>query len=476
MTKQAEIGLIGLGVMGRNLVLNMDDHGFTVAVYNRTISKVDDFLHGDAWGTNVIGTYSVNELAASLKRPRKVMIMVKAGVAAQKTVDSLIPCLDKGDVVINGGNENYKDSAAMAKLLESKGLLYVGCGVSGGEEGARLGPSLMPGGSAGAWPFIREIFQAIAAKVEDGSPCCDWIGEGGAGHFVKMVHNGIEYGDMQLISEAYDLMKSALGMSPGEIGDVFRRWNDGKLSSYLIEITAKILRFIDEDGQPLVDRILDVSGQKGTGRWTTAAALESGVPLTLIGEAVFARFLSSLKDDRRIAHKELSGPAVTFDGDREEFIEKIRLALYASKIISYTQGYMLLHAVSKQFDWKLNFGGIAQVWREGCIIRAAFLVKIKDAFDKDPALKNLLLDSYFKGQVISAQTGWRRAVSEGIRIGVPLPAMSSALSFYDGYRRERLPAGLVQAQRDWFGAHRYERIDRPRGRFFHTDWTQKGEN
>ena len=474
MEPNADIGLIGLAVMGQNLVLNMNDHGFTVAVYNRTTSKVDDFINGNAQGTRVIGAHSIEELVSHLKRPRRVMLMVKAGKPVDLLIEQLIPHLEEGDIIIDGGNSFYKDTMRRTAHLESEGLLFVGSGVSGGEEGARYGPSLMPGGSSPAWPHVKTILQSIAAKVADGTPCCDWVGENGAGHFVKMVHNGIEYGDMQLISEAYDLMRSALGMSADEMSQVFTTWNQGKLDSYLIEITADILAFKDEDGEPLLDKILDAAGQKGTGKWTAVSALESGIPLTLIGEAVFGRFLSALKEERVAASKVLTGPSATFDGDRDAFVADIREALYASKIISYTQGYMLFRAAAAEYGWNLNYGGIALMWREGCIIRAAFLDKIKAAFDRDPALTNLLLDPYFKGQVQSAQAGWRRVVAKAVEMGIPVPAMASALVFFDGYRHERLPANLLQAQRDYFGAHTYERVDRPRGEFFHTNWTGRG--
>lgn len=474
MNGNADIGLIGLGVMGQNLVLNMNDHGITVAVYNRTASKVDEFINGEAKGTRVIGAYSLQELAKSLKSPRRVMLMVKAGKPVQQTVEDLLPFLDKDDIIIDGGNSNFQESMRMAQYLESKGLRYVGCGVSGGEEGARNGPSIMPGGSPTAWPHLKDIFQAIAAKVADGTPCCDWVGENGAGHFVKMVHNGIEYGDMQLICEAYDLMKTMLGMSPKEMSAVFGKWNEGKLNSYLIEITRDILAFADADGSALVDKIVDTAGQKGTGKWTAGAALDFGIPLTLIGEAVFARFLSALKGERVAAAKELPGPAGAFTGDRVAFLADIEQALYAAKIISYTQGYMLFRTASTTYDWHLNYGGIALMWRGGCIIRADFLGKIKEAYDHAPELTNLLLAPYFKEQVLAAQPAWRRVIAQAATMGIPLPAMSSALVFFDGYRRENLPANLLQAQRDYFGAHTYERVDKPAGQFFHSNWTGRG--
>ncbi len=474
MEPKADIGLIGLAVMGQNLVLNMNDNGFTVVVYNRTTSKIDEFLAGTAKGTNVIGAYSLEDFVVTLKRPRKIMVMVQAGRAVDAVFNQLVPLLEKDDIIIDGGNSHYPDSTRRTKELAEKDILFVGAGVSGGEEGARHGPSIMPGGASEAWPHIKPILQAVAAKVADGSPCCDWLGEEGAGHFVKMVHNGIEYGDMQLVCEAYDLMSNVLGLSPDEMSAVFARWNEGKLSSYLIEITADILAFKDEDGQPMVDKILDTAGQKGTGKWTANAALDAGVPLTLIGEAVFARALSALKEERVIAAEALGAPTSQFEGDKEAFINDIQEALYAAKIISYTQGYMLFRAASAEYGWHLAYGNIALLWREGCIIRADFLDKIKDAYDQNPELTNLLLDPYFKDQVQNAEASWRRVVAKAIEMGFPVPAMSSALAFFDGYRRNRLPANLLQAQRDYFGAHTYERIDKPRGEFFHTNWTGRG--
>jgi 6-phosphogluconate dehydrogenase len=473
----ADIGLIGLAVMGQNLVMNMNDHGFTVAVYNRTTAKVDEFLAGSAKGSKVIGTHSVEELCENLKRPRRVMLMVQAGRAVDAVIDELLPFLEKGDIIIDGGNSHYTDTMRRAKMLEEKGLLFVGCGVSGGEEGARYGPSLMPGGSRDAWPHIKEIFQAIAAKVADGTPCADWVGDSGAGHFVKMVHNGIEYGDMQLISESYDILRNAAGLSLDELAEVFTEWNKGKLDSYLIEITGNVLRYRDEDGQPLIDKILDLAMQKGTGKWTSEASLDMDVPLTLITEAVLARFLSALKDERVNASRQLSGPTPNgsgYSGDRKALVEDLGNALFAAKIISYTQGYMLFRAAAKTYGWSLNYGGIALLWREGCIIRSAFLGKIKEAYDRDPNLVNLLLDPYFKAQVEAGEGPWRRVVARAVEAGVPVPALSSALAFYDGYRRERLPANLVQALRDYFGAHTYERVDQERGKFFHTNWTGQG--
>lgn len=474
MSEQADIGLIGLAVMGQNLVLNMNDHGYTVAVYNRTTEKVDRFIENEAAGTNVIGTHSVEELIATLKRPRRVMLMIQAGTAVDRVIDQLLPHLDEGDIIIDGGNSNFTDSMRRTTYLEEKGLLFVGSGISGGEEGARFGPSIMPGGSEAAWEYIKPIFQDVAAKVDDGTPCCDWVGENGAGHFVKMVHNGIEYGDMQLICEAYDLMGNVLGLSEDEMSETFQQWNSGVLESYLIEITGNILAFKDDDGEPMVRKILDTAGQKGTGKWTAVTALEEGTPLTLIGEAVFARFLSSLKEQRVAASEVLEGPTTTFDGDKQQFIDDLQQALYAAKIISYTQGYMLMQAAADAHDWHLNYGGVALMWREGCIIRSVFLSKIKDAYDNNPELQNLLLDDYFKDAIHNAQAAWRRVVATAVKHGIPVPAMSSALSFYDGYRHDRLPANLLQAQRDYFGAHTYERVDKPRGEFFHTNWTGTG--
>ncbi|NSW90182.1 MAG: decarboxylating NADP(+)-dependent phosphogluconate dehydrogenase [Firmicutes bacterium] len=471
---KADIGLIGLAVMGENLVLNMESKGFTVAVFNRTVDKVKSFVEGRGKGKNIIETYSLEELVGALKKPRKIMLMVKAGKPVDDFIEMLVPLLEKGDIIIDGGNSHFPDTIRRTKYVEEKGLLYIGTGVSGGEEGALLGPSLMPGGSPEAWPHVKPIFQAIAAKVEDGSPCCDWVGENGAGHFVKMVHNGIEYGDMQLICEAYHLMKDVLGMSADEMHEVFKEWNEGELNSYLIEITRDILAYKDEDGLPLVDKILDTAGQKGTGKWTAIAALDEGIPLTLIGEAVFSRCLSAMKEERVKASKVLSGPAPGFEGDKKAFIEDIRRALYASKIVSYAQGFTLMRAAAQTYGWHLNYGGIALMWRGGCIIRSVFLGKIKEAFEKNYELPNLLLDPFFKEKVISSQDSWRKVVSTAVVNGIPVPAFASALSYYDGYRSERLPANLLQAQRDYFGAHTYERIDRPRGEFFHTNWTGRG--
>lgn len=473
MAGNADIGLIGLAVMGQNLVLNMNDHGYTVAVYNRTTSKVDDFINGEAKGTPIIGTHSIEELVGALKRPRRVMIMVQAGPAVDAVIEQLLPHMEAGDIIIDGGNSNYKDSARRTKYLESKGLLFAGVGVSGGEEGARFGPSIMPGGSPDAWPHIKPIFQAIAAKVADGTPCCDWVGSDGAGHFVKMVHNGIEYGDMQLITEAYHLMKEGMGLSYDDMSAVFKKWNTGRLDSYLIEITGNILAYRDTDGVPMVEKILDSAGQKGTGKWTVSTALDQGIPLTLIGEAVFSRFLSALKDERVEASKILTGPDTRTEAD-QSFLDDIENALYAAKIVSYTQGYMLMRAADVEYQWNLNYGGVALMWREGCIIRSKFLENITDAYTKNPALVNLLLDDYFREQIEYSQASWRRVVAKAVTLGIPVPAMSSALAFYDGYRHEQLPANLLQAQRDYFGAHTYERVDKPRGEYFHTDWTGHG--
>ncbi len=471
---KADIGLIGLAVMGENLVLNMESHGFTVAVYNRTVEKVDNFINGRGKGKNIIGTHSLEELVAPLKKPRKVMLMVKAGKPVDDFIELLIPLLEKGDIIIDGGNSHFPDTIRRTKYVEEKGLFYIGTGVSGGEEGALRGPSIMPGGSPQAWEHVKPIFQAIAAKVADGTPCCDWVGENGAGHFVKMVHNGIEYGDMQLICETYQIMKDLLGLSYDEMHNIFKEWNEGELESYLIEITRDILAYKDEDGLPLVEKILDTAGQKGTGKWTVIASLDTGIPLTLIGEAVYARALSALKDERVLASKLIKGPTPKFDSDKKQFVEDLRKALYASKIVSYAQGFMLMRQAAKDYGWNLNYGGIALMWRGGCIIRSVFLGKIKDAFDNNPELSNLLLDPFFKEKVESSQDSWRRVVSTAISNGIWIPALSTALNFFDGYRNERLPANLLQAQRDYFGAHTYERVDRPRGEFFHTNWTGRG--
>lgn len=470
---KADIGLIGLAVMGENLVLNMESHGFTVAVYNRTVKKVTDFVNGRGKDKNIIGVSTIEDLAKSLKSPRKVMLMVKAGKPVDDFIELVIPHLSKGDIIIDGGNSHFPDTIRRTKYLEEKGFLYIGTGVSGGEEGALKGPSIMPGGSPDAWQHVKSIFQSIAAKVENGTPCCDWVGENGAGHFVKMVHNGIEYGDMQLICEAYQIMKDLLGLSYEEMYQVFKEWNEGELDSYLIEITRDILNY-KENGKPLVDYILDTAGQKGTGKWTVLASLDTGTPLTLIGEAVYARTLSAMKDDRVEASKVLKGPKPKFVGDKKQFVEDLRRALYASKIVSYAQGYVLMRYAAKEYGWNLNNGGIALMWRGGCIIRSVFLGKIKEAFDRNPNLTNLLLDPFFREKIESSQEGWRRVVSSSVNNGIWIPAFSTALNYFDGYRNDRLPANLLQAQRDYFGAHTYERIDKPRGEFFHTNWTGRG--
>lgn len=470
---EADIGLIGLAVMGQNLVLNMNDRGYKVAVFNRTVSKVDDFLKGPAHGTQVIATHSLEQLIQKLKKPRRVMLMVKAGDPVDEFIDLCLPHLEPGDIIIDGGNSLFTDTNRRCRDLKAKGILFIGAGISGGEEGARHGPSIMPGGDPEAWPHVKEIFQSISAKV-DGEPCCDWVGNQGAGHYVKMVHNGIEYGDMQLISEAYSLLKNALGLGPQKLHQVFAEWNKGDLDSYLIEITSKIFEVKDADGSPLLDKILDAAGQKGTGKWTVINALDLGMPLTLIGEAVFARCLSAMKEERVAASKLLKGPDTQFDGDRESFIDAIRKALYASKIISYAQGFMLMQQAAKEYQWELNYGGIALMWRGGCIIRSQFLGKIKEAFTKHPELKSLLLDEYFINEIQSRQAGWRKAVSKAVELGIPTPCFSTALAFFDAYRSAVLPANLLQALRDFFGAHTYERIDKPRGQFFHTDWSGTG--
>ena len=472
--KKADIGLIGLAVMGENLVINMESKGFTVAVYNRTVEKVDAFVEGRAKGKNIIGCHSLEELRDSLAKPRKVMMMVKAGRPVDDFIEKLLGVLEPGDIIIDGGNSHFPDTIRRTAYVESKGLLYIGTGVSGGEEGALKGPSMMPGGSPKAWEAVKPIFQSICAKVVDGSPCCDWVGENGAGHFVKMVYNGIEYGDMQLICEAYQIMRDLLGMSAEEMHEVFKKWNETELDSYLIEITRDILAYKDEDGEAIVNKILDTAGQKGTGKWTGIAALDEGVPLTLIGEAVFSRCLSAMKEERVRASKVFPHEKPEFKGDREAFIEDIRKALYASKIISYAQGYTLMRAAAKTYGWNLNYGGIALMWRGGCIIRSVFLGKIKEAYDKDPGLENLLLDSYFADTIRTLVPSWRRVCATAVSNGIPMPAFCTALNYFDGYTTELLPANLLQAQRDYFGAHTYERLDSPRGKFFHTNWTGEG--
>jgi 6-phosphogluconate dehydrogenase len=479
MNELTDIGLIGLAVMGENLALNMEDKGFRVAVYNRTVPGVEEgvverFINGRGKGKNFVGATDLSAFVQSIKTPRKIMIMIKAGKPIDEIIEQSMPLLDKGDILIDGGNTNFPDTNRRVKQMEQYGMLYVGTGVSGGEEGALKGPSLMPGGSRAAWEHIKPIFQAIAAKVDDGTPCCDWIGEGGAGHFVKMVHNGIEYGDMQLITEAYHIMRDLLHLTADEMHLIFKEWNEGELNSYLIEITRDILAVKDADGKPLVDKILDKAGQKGTGKWTGITALDLGVPLTLIGEAVFSRCLSAQKDERTNASKLLHGPSGKFTGSNDKFINDLKEALYAAKIVSYAQGFVLMKVASDEFNWKLNYGGIALMWRGGCIIRSAFLGKIREAFVNDPAITNLLLDTFFKEKIERAQQGWRNVVSQAAIYGIPIPAISSALNYYDGYRCEKLPANLLQAQRDYFGAHTYERLDKPRGEFFHTNWTGRG--
>ncbi len=474
MSSTADIGLIGLAVMGQNLVLNMDDHGYTVAVFNRTTSKVDDFLAGPASSTDVVGTHSLEELVASLSKPKRVMLMIKAGAPVDSSIDQLLPLLDEGDIIIDGGNSNFQDTIRRTKRVEAAGLLYVGMGVSGGEEGARFGPSLMPGGSAPAWPLIKDLFQSIAAKVSDGTPTCDWVGSDGAGHYVKMVHNGIEYGDMQVIAEAYHLMLAGLAMTHDAMASVFAEWSTGRLDSFLIDITADILATRDTDGTPLVERILDAAGQKGTGKWTAISALDLGMPVTLVAEAVFARIVSALKDERVSAANILSGPTPVPAEAPDGFAQAIEAALYASKIVSYAQGFMLLKAAAAEFDWTLDYGRIAGLWREGCIIRAAFLDDITGAFAADPDLASLLLAPFFQNAIDTSQASWRDVVAQAVHWGIPVPAYSSALAFYDSYRSDRLPANLIQAQRDYFGAHTYERVDRDRGEHFHTNWTGEG--
>ena len=480
-TPQGDIGLIGLAVMGQNLVLNMNDHGYTVVVYNRTTSKVDDFLANEAKGTKIQGAHSIQELVAKLKRPRRIMMLVKAGQPVDDFIAQITPHLEPGDIIIDGGNSLFDDTNRRQRELEAKGLLFIGTGVSGGEEGARRGPSIMPGGSPAAWPHVKEIFQSISAKVEDGSPCCDWVGEEGAGHYVKMVHNGIEYGDMQLICEAYNILKNGLGMNEQELHDTFAEWNKGELDSYLIEITRDIFAKKDADGSPLVNKILDTAGQKGTGKWTVINSLDLGTPMTLMAEAVYARCVSAMKDDRVRAARKLKGPKPAIPTARNAkkraaLVQEVRDALYASKIISYAQGYMLMQAAAKEYGWKLNWGGIALMWRGGCIIRSRFLGKIKEAFDKKPKLANLLFDDYFKGEIKKSQKGWRNIVATAAKRGIPAPAFSTALAFFDSFRSAVLPANLLQAQRDYFGAHTYERVDKPRGEFFHTNWTGHGGN
>jgi 6-phosphogluconate dehydrogenase len=479
MKEKADIGMIGLAVMGENLSLNMEDKGFTVAVYNRTVPGkeekiVERFINGRGRSKSFIGSEKMEDFVRSIATPRKIMMMVQAGKAVDDVIEQLLPLIDKGDILIDGGNSNFQDTIRRTKYLESKGILFIGTGVSGGEEGALRGPSIMPGGAPDAWPQVKPIFQAIAAKVEDGTPCCDWVGENGAGHFVKMVHNGIEYGDMQLICESYQMMKELLGISYDEMHEVFKKWNTGDLNSYLIEITGDILAFKDADGQPLVEKILDTAEQKGTGKWAGIESLNLGVPLTLISEAVYARCLSAMKDERVEASKRLPPQAIQFKRKKREFLNDLEKALYASKIVSYAQGFALLREAAKEYRWNLNFGGIALLWRGGCIIRSVFLGKIKEAFDANPQLPNLLLDPFFKSRIERSQKAWRRVVSAAVLNGIWVPAMSTALNYYDGFRSARLPANLLQAQRDYFGAHQYERIDHPRKEYFHTNWTGHG--
>lgn len=475
MTRFADIGLIGMAVMGENLMLNMESRGFTVACYNRTTDKVDRFMNGRGKGRNFIGCHSLEEMVACLKKPRRIMMMVRAGQPVDDLMQALMPLLEPGDILIDGGNSHYPDSMRRSREAEEAGMLFVGAGVSGGEEGALTGPSIMPGGDSRAWPAIKPIFQAIAAKVDNNIPCCEWVGPDGSGHFVKMVHNGIEYGDMQLICEAYHIMSQALGMTPAEMSGVFAAWNKGELDSYLIEITAEILARNDEEtGKPLVDVILDTAGQKGTGKWTSQAGLDLGVAIPQIAEAVFARSLSAIKEERLAAADRLKGPEVSFSGDRQAMLQHLQTAVYAAKICSYAQGFQLLRAAAKEFNWQLDYGQIALLWRGGCIIRARFLGHINAAFKSDPNLANLLLAPYFSNVVIGAQTSWRQTVKLAIDCGIPVPALSTALNYYDAYRCGRLPANLLQAQRDYFGAHTYERLDRSRGQFFHTNWTGRG--
>jgi len=474
MKSKADIGLIGLAVMGENLVLNMESKGFTVAAFNRTVEKVDEFVAGRARGKNIIGCRSIKELADKLEKPRKIVMLVKAGKAVDELIEQLIPVCEPGDILIDGGNSHFPDTIRRTAYVESKGLLYIGTGVSGGEEGALKGPSMMPGGSPAAWPHVKNIFQAVCAKTPQGEPCCDWVGENGAGHFVKMVHNGIEYGDMQLICEVYDLMKRGLGLTNPEMHQIFTEWNQGELDSYLIEITRDILGYKDEQGNEVIDLILDAAGQKGTGKWTVVAALDDGMPLSLIGEAVFARCLSAVKEERVAASEQLACKTAAFKGDKAKFVNDLRQALYASKIVSYAQGYQLMRAAAKTYKWNLNNGGIALMWRGGCIIRSVFLGDIKKAFDRNPSLVNLLVDPFFKKAVVKRQAAWRRVIIQAAKLGIPVPCLSSALAYFDGYRSGRLPANLLQAQRDYFGAHTYERVDKPRGEFFHTNWTGRG--
>lgn len=468
--KKSDIGLIGLAVMGENLVLNMESKGFTVSVYNRTVLKVDTFINSKAKGKNIFGAHSLEEFVHSLESPRKIMLMIKAGEAVDKTIEELIPFLSPGDIIIDGGNSHYEDTERRTLYVESKGLFYIGTGVSGGEEGALKGPSMMPGGSHEAWEKVKPIFTSICAKTDSGEPCCEWVGKGGAGHFVKMVHNGIEYGDMQLICEVYHFMKNLMNFSAEDIHRVFSEWKSTELDSYLIDITTDIFTVKDEDGSPLVEKILDSAGQKGTGKWTSVTALDEGVPVTLISEAVFARYLSAMKSERVEASKELSGPYVEFKGETQEYIDRLRKALYCAKIISYAQGFSLMKAVSEKKNWGLDYGNIALMWRGGCIIRSVFLDKIKEAFNKRPDLTNLMLDPYFKNEILDGIESLRKVCAVSMLNGISVPSLAAALTYFDGYRTEKLPANLLQAQRDYFGAHTYERTDFPKGKSFHTNW------
>jgi 6-phosphogluconate dehydrogenase len=474
MPTQGDIAVVGLAVMGQNLILNMNDHGFRVVAHNRTTAKVDEFLANEAKGTNVTGAHSFADACAQLKRPRRVLLMVKAGAAVDDSLSQLLPHLEAGDIVLDGGNSHFEDTARRCRDLEAKGILFVGTGVSGGEEGARHGPSIMPGGHPAAWPSVGPILQSIAAQV-DGMPCCDWVGEGGSGHYVKMVHNGIEYGDMQIIGEAYHVLRDGLGLSYPEMRDIFAEWNTGVLNSYLVEITSDILGHSDTDGTPLIEHILDSAGQKGTGKWTVEDSVEHGIPVTLIAEAVYARCVSALKDERVRASQILAGPAARISpADKRSFVNALRDAVFAAKIVSYAQGFMLMRSAAIAYRWNLDYGRIALLWRAGCIIRSRFLGKIKEAYDRDSGLVNLLLDPYFKSEMERCQDGWRSVLVAAIGAGIPLPALGTSLAFYDSYRSARLPANLLQAQRDYFGAHTYERADRPRGEFHHTNWTGRG--
>ncbi len=473
MRAAADIGVIGLAVMGRNLILNMDDHGHTVAAYNRTTERVDEFVSGDAAGTKVIGVHTLEELVTVLKRPRRVMLMVRAGGAVDTVIDQLVGLLEPGDIIIDGGNSEFTDTMRRTAAVEEAGLLYIGTGISGGEEGARYGPSIMPGGSAPAWPFVQGILQDIAA-VAEGEPCCEWVGKDGAGHYVKMVHNGIEYGDMQVIAEAYDILHRGAGIPTLDLAAVFAEWNRGPLDSYLVEITADILGYQDDNGEPLVERILDAAGQKGTGKWTVISSMHVGMPVSLIAEAVYARVVSSLVEQRSLAAERVGTTSTPISAAWDDVVADLHDALYASKIVSYAQGFMLMAAASEEHGWKLDLGSIASLWRAGCIIRSRFLNDITDAFRRDAELPSLLLDPFFAGEIAKSEAGWRRTVVRAVEAGIPTPAYGSALAFYDGYRSQRLPANLIQAQRDYFGAHTYERTDRPRGEYFHTNWTGAG--